>query len=623
MTDIKADTAPLIQNQPTQIYPDILSQFTPETHTQQTNPTQITFAQVGTNCVTVNPDDPPFIQQHYRHRTFEPIELRRNTGPLTIHGKRWYFRLVQGKEGDFKRARALMDDFSLNDIAHHMVVCFTPDKVPGQTRLFRNKEGKPIRIYAFFDSYLEFFDYMQKFEATERAFYEIVFGELPQKPHFDVDMDITNFQTLYPEEDIDVAAETLRVAVISGCIDVLAENMVTLDIKRDLLLYSSHGIDKRSYHVVINNKCHDGNKEAKAFYDAVMGKIRITTGGKYLQFIDRSVYSPRQQFRLVGCQKHGSNRPKVFYEQFWYQDQLYNHQYNEDVTDITMKKLTIIYESMVSFCSGCTYLPSLIPPKPINQNNLGELADLEEGVVQHCFSMLREKMKYCPFSLREVQGHCILLNRNAPSYCPVCRKEHEEEHPCMFIISGKVYWDCRRSDEYADGKKLFVGYLAMTIDEMQCETRDKDHLRSFMQAGGTLSGTIQEDEPEDERGEFMFGDYNIGLPTLAPVVRAASPAEILPRQERLQAAAIFTPLAIMGNDNNEEPATNTNEPGLPTIYIPPPEARRQNLSNNIIAMQKSWAQQKYLRREPEDLTGVRRFDSVSTQISWTAGYSKK
>lgn len=573
----------------TQIYPDILSQFTPEITPEKYEPTQTTFAQVGTNRVTVN-------NEQRQNRTFEPIYLRKNNGPLIIHDKRWYFRLVQGKEGDFKRARALMDDIPLNNIAHHMVVCFTPDKIPGRDTPFRNKDGKPIRIYAFFDSYLEFYDYMQKFETTKRAFYEIIFGELPQKPHFDVDMDITDFQNLYPGEDIDTAAETLREAVISGCIDVLAENMVKLEIERDLLLYSSHGIDKRSYHVVINNKCHDGNKEAKAFADAVIGKVRILTGGKYLEFVDRSVYSPRQQFRLVGCQKCESNRPKVFYEQFWHKNQLYTHQYNEDVTDITMKKLTIIYESMVSFCSGCTYLPSLIPPKLINQNDLGEFPDLEAGIVHQCLSMLCEKMEFClrplgikrnfcPFTLREVQGHRILLKREGPSICPICKKEHQLEHPYIFIVCGKVYWDCRRSHEYADGKKLFLGYLAMTIDEMQ--------------AGGTLPGIIQEDELEDEGGEFMFGDYNMGLPTLPPIV---------PNREKLQAPAIID---------------NVQNTFLPTIYIPPPEARQQNLSNNITAIQKSWAQQKYLRREPEDLTGVRSFASVTNEMAWTPGLSKK
>lgn len=576
---------PMTQN----IYPDILAQFTPDPTRVEDIDTKdnIKFATVGVNKVIAQPNYPV-----YHHKTFEPVPVRRTNGPLIIYDKRWYFRLVS-KQGEYKRARALMDDFNLNEISRHMVVCFTPDRIPGNDKPFRNKDGKPIRIYGFFDSYLEFYEYMQKFPTTDRAFYEIIFGELPQKPHFDIDISLKDVETLYPNEDIDVIAETLREYVIMGCIQVLAENLVTVDISRDVLLYSSHGEDKRSYHLVLNNKCHDGNKEAKAFYDAVMVKLRSYTGGKYLDFVDRSVYSPRQQFRLVGCQKQGSNRPKVFYEQFQYQQQLYTHAYTEDVTDITFKKLTIIYESMPSFTSGCSFLPSLIPPKPVNQYNLGDMPDLEKSIVDYCLTMLHDKIKNSPFTvtnhhgqtititptspyvLREVQGHMITLTRQASSYCPVCKilKPHDGEHPYMIIVGGKIYWDCRR---HPDGKRLFVGYLAMTLEELQ--------------TGFAMMGHNQEDRDEDdpdEGGEFMFGNYQIGAPPLQPLKK--------------------TPDIVQAQ-------THT----VPQITIPP-EQCMQDVYGDTLRIAKEWAAKKYVRREPEDLNGVRSLTSVSSQLAWNPG----
>lgn len=626
-------------------YPDMLNQFTPNPLEATDNQTvipianighespkqdtgEVQFATVGGNKIVVTEEEAVLLHEQAqmrtrtKQRTFEPIALRRNNGPLIIHHKRWYFRLVQAKRGEYRRARALMDDYNLNEIAHHMVVCFTPDYIPGSNRPFKNKDGNPIRIYAFFDSYLEFYEYMQKFNPIERAFYEIIFGELPQKPHFDIDIGINDLNSIYPGEDIDTVAETLREAVIMGCITVLSENLVMLDMQRDILLYSSHGEDKRSYHLVINNKCHDGNKEAKAFYDAVMSKIRIITQGKYLEFVDKSVYSPRQQFRMVGCQKQGSNRPKVFYEQFWYQGEQYTHIYNEDVTDLTMKKLTIIYESMISFTSGCVFLPSLVPPKPINQNYLGELPDLDGNIVEHCLNMLREKMascsftitdRYghdiiirptCPFGIKEVCGHLILLKRNAPSHCPICRKSepHEHENPYLFIVGGKVYWDCRRSPD--DAKKFFVGYLAMSIDELQ--------------TGLTLPGTVPEEEPDiDEGGEFMFGDYNIGAPTLPP----------LKRNDLTQPETRRSPPTVIVNGLPQIspiiPNRIEHQPPIPMVTIPfvdvPPEHRQQNISSMTMRIAKEWAQKKYIRSQPEDLAGVRSLASVSNQITWTPG----
>lgn len=556
-------------------YPDILNQYVPYFESSVENPNNPLdcIAKVDGATSIILTDEERNNSNNNNKRRFEPIKLK--NGPLIIHEKRWYFRLVSGKKGEYRRSRALMDDYNLNEISKHMVVCFTPDRIPGQSTLFRTKEGNPGRIYAYFDSYLEFYNYMIKFEPNERAFYEVAFGELPQKPHFDIDIDIDDFNEYFPGENIDFAANELRDAVITASIDVLMEKSVHMDLSRDLLIYSSHGPNKRSFHIIINNKCHDGNKEAKAFYDVVIYKIHILTGSKYIKtnFIDKGVYSPRQQFRLVGCQKHGTNRPKIFYEQFSYKGITYTHVYPEDVSDLIIKKLTIIYESMLGFISGCTYLPSFIPPKPSYYNNLDNLLDLSQDTINQCLILLKEKMDYCPFSYKEVTGHYILLKRNAPSYCPICEKIHDAEHPYIFVLNGKVYWDCRRSTEYANGGKLFLGYLAIDF-----------HNDSFP------SESIQDNDSDD--GEFMFGDFDLGSPTLQPI-RSAKNSQPEP------------PVVESINNIN--------------IYIPPPERRQQNVEQNILKIGKEWAQKKYLRREPEDIQGIYKLNTVNPEMPWNAG----
>ncbi|MEO6067491.1 MAG: hypothetical protein ABIQ41_05875, partial [Gemmatimonadales bacterium] len=526
-----------------------------------------------------------------RKKVFEPVFLQQKRGPLVIHGKRWYFLLVRSKDA-YRRSLSLMDDYTLNQIAEHMVVCFTPDKIPGFDKPFRTKEGEPGRIYAFFDSYVEFYQYMQKFDKAQRAFYEVAFGELPQKPHFDIDIDRTSFEAAFPRDNIDTVAETLREAVIEGCCEVLQEQGVTLNLEKDLLLYSSHGDNKRSYHVVLTNRCHDGNKEAKAFYDAVITKVHSYTQGKYRNqnFVDRGVYSPRQQFRIVGCQKWNSGRPKVFYEQFWYKGRPYNHIYNEDTTDEMMKKYTIIYESLISFTSGCSFLPSLVPLTTFTQNQLGDMPDLELPVIDQCLLMLRDKMKQfadafykerphvrklqvSPFTLKEIRGHLILLKRSAASHCPICQRQdpHDKEHPYMYIMAGKIYWDCRRAAD--NTKKFFVGYLTMSIEE--------------------LGTTVVEDE-DDNTGEFMFGDYDIGLPTLAPTkitpIKQVEVKQVEVKQEEIK---------------------------LPIV---PVEQRLQNVQKIMSKVAQAQAYNSYIKNEPQDVTGRVSLSSVKSEISWTAGY---
>jgi len=152
---------------------------------------------------------------------FEPVTINKKKGPLFIENKRWYFRLVSDKEKYSRRSRALMDDYTLNQIANHLVICFTPNKIPGNVDTFRTKNGDLIHLYAFFNDYIEFYHYMNKFPENERTFYEVIFGELPQKPHFDIDVSMDDIASLCPGDNIDTIAETLREGVIMACIELI------------------------------------------------------------------------------------------------------------------------------------------------------------------------------------------------------------------------------------------------------------------------------------------------------------------------------------------------------------------------------------------------------------------
>lgn len=362
-------------------------------------------------------------------------------GLIKIFNKKWYFRLVNKSKEN--RTRSLMEDYDLENIANHLVVCFTP---PASLVYKEN-----LRIYSWFDSYIEFFHYMENFKPEDRCFYEIIFGELPQKPHFDIDINKESFVKLYPNEDMNTIGELLREAIITGCFEILKENNIDLDLSKDVLIYTSHGENKRSYHIVINNKCHNNNKESKLFYELVTNKVKSYTCNKYIEFIDRGVYSSKQQFRIVGSQKLGSNRPKVFCETFLYQGELYEHVYKEDVKDPNVKKVVIMYESLVSFTAGNAFIPlKVLPCKNI------QVQKIEQEYVDQCISLLKKKIDHCPFSVREVIGNLILLKRESPSLCPLCNKTdpHEHENPYIFIKDNRVYWSCRRSN-----KKLFLGFL--------------------------------------------------------------------------------------------------------------------------------------------------------------------
>lgn len=368
---------------------------------------------------------------------------------VKIFNKRWYYKLTSKNSSNENNIKALLDDFSLDTISKSLVICFTPSE-----KILNKRSNRPLYIYTLFNSYIEYFKYIQNFEVSERSFYEVIFGELPQKPHFDIDLNTESVSKLYPNENIDTISDILIESLIKSCEDVLSEFNISLDLTKDLLIYTSHGENKRSFHVVINNKCHSNNKEAKEFYNIVTDKIKTYTNGKYIEFIDKSVYSSRQLFRMVGCQKQGTNRIKVFNETFWYQNKQYTHIYNEDVSDINIKKLNIIYESLISYTSSCIFIP-IIQNKEIKEIK----ENLNSDLINYCIKLLHNKIRDCPFSVRKVYGNLILLKRLAPSKCPVCKKlePHEHENPFIFIIDNKIYWNCRRSN-----KSLLLGFIKVT-----------------------------------------------------------------------------------------------------------------------------------------------------------------
>jgi hypothetical protein len=130
-----------------------------------------------------------------------------------------------------------------------------------------HSEDKTYRLYTTFKSYLEYGMFSMKLSPHERCFYEIILGEGSQKPHFDIDIDTSKEY---------IAGEIIKDDLIDNIIRLLQERKVNLTVN-DILLFTSHGADKQSYHVIVNNYCHANNIEARAFYDALMDSVKTRT----------------------------------------------------------------------------------------------------------------------------------------------------------------------------------------------------------------------------------------------------------------------------------------------------------------------------------------------------------
>ena len=293
-----------------------------------------------------------------------------------IEGQKWYYRLIKQSDSDDAtesiggvaadiavpraatgrrrtRVRALFEDFPQTTMRERLVVQMT------------DQQGK--RSFAVFNSYLEFGKYQLNFAPEKRCFYETILGEFPQKPHFDVDINI--------EKNPGVNSEEVKDKLIDAIIAVLDEYGITINIASDVIVFTSHGPNKKSYHVIIDHYHHMNNLEARAFYEDVIAKMPA----EIVEFIDRAVYSSKQQFRVVGSQKLNSARPKSLNEKWTYHGNAVVYQYVEEPEDDGHKMILQLEASLVTQVSSCTALPNFIK---VDENSTGIKATYDDDSIE-------------------------------------------------------------------------------------------------------------------------------------------------------------------------------------------------------------------------------------------------
>lgn len=361
-----------------------------------------------------------------------------------IFGKKWYYRLKPDYQYNSDTAFCLLNDYPEEVLETKLLVGMeTLNKDPN------TNEVKHSRIFSVFDSYIELYLYQDQFEPDQRFFYEMILGDFPQKPHFDVDIKLDECT----EESLNLRGELVKNDLVTNIIEVMEEYGVKLSVERDILIYTSHGSTKRSYHVVIHHYCHANHDQSAAFYRQVTHKMKPENA----QYIDAGVYSSKQNFRLIGSQKMDSYRPKLFCQKFTVGEKEFNHVYDAEFRSDKHKKVELLRESLVSWVRDCQYLPSFQTKEEEDRKyNFEEIGDLSDNIIQEAKKLL-EKDDF-PFVVREIRGNVVSLRRLRPSFCDACKRIHEHENPYLLIVGEYVYFCCRRS-----GNKLILGTLDDSI----------------------------------------------------------------------------------------------------------------------------------------------------------------
>jgi len=343
-----------------------------------------------------------------------------------------------------------------------------------------NSNGSSNRLYTAFNNYLDFLTYMNSVPTDEWNYFEVIFGDRSQKFYIDVDV---KRDYCPPAVQLDVFANQIIEELISGIQRTWTSLGLSFDLTKHLLIFTSHGLTKRSYHIVVDRYCFDNNKANAEIIKRVTASmppemVTVQSGPlKDAKIVD-ILYSSTQLFRLFQSRKpEHPPRPKVFQKTFSYQGVEYTH----DLTDLPncpsreRQRLEFTYifqKSCVTFISNCIpvglEIDNVKPSRPEK-----EYVSLTPGQVEELSTSVRQWIDLTVWQIILPPSNGIIqLKRKKPGYCQICKRVHE--HDNGFIItdsqSGKVYLKCWRSIDSVNNSTFEIGQISGQLQQYHHNT---------------------------------------------------------------------------------------------------------------------------------------------------------
>lgn len=298
-------------------------------------------------------------------------------------------------------------------------------------------DKKAKKLFTVFLNPLIAFEYQNSLPQDQRNLYEIIPGDTYQKIHFDIDISPLLFHTFDETKFLD--------QLISILIEI---TKVDFDLNRDILIFTSHGASKRSYHIIIDNYCLKDCNESRKLLSLI--NLRCPEAAT---FIDSKIYNKNRQFRLYGSSKLDSpERVKKLMRDWKYKGQ--NVRYYSDNEE------TIFLSSLVSNIDKCEELTifGVSAPRPENEINL------PKNITSQILTLFKSKFNCQPFfEFTEITGNMILTRRTKPSYCDIHKRVHDNENPYFWISkSGIIRYCCRREGN----SSAIIGSIAIENNDM-------------------------------------------------------------------------------------------------------------------------------------------------------------
>lgn len=326
------------------------------------------------------------------------------------------------------------------------------------------------RTFASFKTVWDFIAFYHDIPDDEKMFHEVVQGTATQKLRFDIDMHIPS-----PNG---ITSDQVAISLIQETEKYFKEKL-SIDINRfmEILVFSSHGKEKMSNHIILNGYCFKGNEAVKKIAEDITARIPI----EQREFVDLSIYKSLQNFRIVYSRK-ADGRVKI--PQFFF---LPREAFSEKD-----RFSMILSASLITECSSCRLVA--VPGVSEEVHRSKRVIEVDDLKVNEAITLITASYfnGAFPYVYNGVVNGFVQLKRIASCYCPLCERSHEADNAFMRVDENSASFFCYRTK----GRKIVV--------QLNDETPAKEKppvgvpSESLKKEGGNLSLLLSIVYPEKE-----------------------------------------------------------------------------------------------------------------------------
>lgn len=343
-----------------------------------------------------------------------------------------------------------------------------------------SKEHEGSRQFALYKTPLAFYKDCYINGGNRRHFFECI-RDGKQKIYFDIDVNLKK----HPEvKDFKEMGKNIVVDLIKSSIKA-AKDFNFILTPDDFAIFSSHGENKISYHVVTHNHKVGNNRLNRMFFE----KTKTYIDNRYIDFIDSKVYSTFQQFRLLGSSKEGTDRIKSFVFNFQHRDIVIKHQIPKDRMNNQRSLDYYIFEkSLITWNDDCIQIF-------IEDNQISEVKMYDTYQISNEDVLYIKQIIGSSYEIRKIEGNMVSLMRIKAAKCTLCDREHENDNPFITIVGGNIRFHCRRADnsKYLNRGMLPSSMEKLTLSRSQSKSRSTKSMQELSPSEAEFMRSFSDD----------------------------------------------------------------------------------------------------------------------------------